>query len=213
MKSPALKINLLLIITAFAYTVSLYSGLPSRLPTHWNFQGQIDGYSPKFPFAFLLPCLMLLMVVAFCIFPQIDPQKNKYRLFQREWHLIQVGLVSFFLLLHIVTLAAATNPAIRVDTIVPIGIGLLYIFMGNYFGKIRQNWFLGIRTPWTLSNQQVWNKTHRFAGYTFVLSGFLILLLSLLTAPSILFLVILLAGAFLPVLYSYLVYRRISHDR
>jgi len=123
----------------------LYPTLPNTVPTHWNFKGEIDGYSPKIVGAFMMPLISVLVLVGFEILPNFDPKRKKYKLFRREWEIIQVGLLGFFAYMQAVTMYAALNMNVDVGKAVAVGIGALLVLIGNYLGKIRQNFFLGIR--------------------------------------------------------------------
>ena len=149
------------------------------------------------------------MFILFKVIPQLDPKKNKYKLFKKEWEIIQLTLISFFVYLHFIIFLVSIRPEISFVPLLFFGMGILFIVIGNYLPKIKQNYFVGIKIPWTLSSVDNWDKTHRFGGRCFMFSGAIILLESFIfwNAPVIIFCSIFLSVA-LPVIYSYLIFKR-----
>lgn len=205
---------LLTLILAVLATAWLYPSLPERLPIHWNIQGQIDGWLDKsWPAALWMPLLCLVLYLLMLFVPFLDPRRERYGEFLRPYRRIRLGLTVYFLFIAGVVLSAASNPEWPVDRIIASSVGLLLVVIGNFLGKIRSNWFVGIRFPWTLENEEVWNRTHRLGGRLFVLIGFLTLLAGLFL-PRVWTAVILLSGvagmiAGLAV-YSYRLHRSLS---
>lgn len=204
--------NALLLLSVIASALYFYPVLPAKIPTHWNINGVIDQYTPKETAIWLMPGIILLMFLGFRFMPLLDPNKNKYRLFQTEWQIIQSALIGFFSYMHFITISASLNPALNIMPYMFMGMGSLFILLGNYLSKIRQNYFLGIRVPWTLSNEDNWNKTHRYASWTFVLAGIVTLVEAVLiwNAAPVIFAGLSLA-AMLPVLYSFLLFKKKAH--
>ncbi len=201
-------INLIIIALMFVASWWLYPALPDRLPMHWNIAGQVDNYWPKTAAVWFMPGLAAFLLILFRVIPNLDPKKDKYSLFASEWQIIQTGFIIFFAYLEFITYYLALNPSKDILPLMFIGLGGLFVLLGNFLGKIRQNYFLGIKVPWTLANEDNWNKTHRFAGWTFVLAGIFILSQAYLqlVPPQIIFAAIFLAAG-LPVIYSYLLFR------
>lgn len=203
------KINLFLIAISFLVSVLLFQRLPALIPMHWNIQGNVDNYMPKFPGAFFLPFLTLILFIGFLIIPNFDPKKEKYKLFKKEWDIIQTVLIGFFTYVQFITLYISLNPKNQFLPLMFIGLGTLFILLGNYLSKIRQNYFIGIKVPWTLTDEDNWNKTHRFASWCFVIAGILTLTQAvyLWYAPVIIFISIILASL-LPIIYSFLLFKK-----
>jgi uncharacterized membrane protein len=184
--------------------------LPDIVPTHWNATGVADGFSSKNVAVILTPSIALGLLILFAFLPKIDPKKEKYELFAKSWEILQVVMVLFFAYIHGVSLYAALNPDISMNSWVLSGMGVLFIILGNYMGKIKQNFFIGIKTPWTLSNEEVWNKTHRLGGWCFVIAGFMFLLEALFhVASTPIFIAAISISAILPILYSYILYKKL----
>jgi len=205
-------INSAIIVFMFLIGIVLFPALPDSIPMHWNVFGQVDNYMPKNPAVFLLPILTTVMFIAFQIFPSFDPKKDKYRLFKHEWEIMQFGLVAFFAYLHFIILYLTLNPAVAMMPLMFVGLGVLFILMGNYMSKIRQNYFIGMKLPWTLASEDNWNKTHRFASWCFVGAGILTLAEAYFIwfAPVVIFGSIFLALA-LPIIYSFLLFKKAAH--
>lgn len=203
------KINILLISSLFISAYFLLPQLPAKIPMHWNIKGEVDEFWTKVPAVWFIPGMTLVMFVLFQILPTLDPNKNKYKLFKREWEIIQTGFMGFFTYLQFIILYSSLNPNVNMMPLMFIGLGALFILLGNYLSKIRQNFFLGIKVPWTLASEDNWNQTHRFASWCFVIVGIITLAESFFiwNAPFIIFGGILLAS-FLPIIYSFLLFKK-----
>ncbi|MCJ7740284.1 SdpI family protein, partial [Candidatus Microgenomates bacterium] len=170
------KINILIISLMFLAGIVLLPQLPKVIPMHWNIMGEVDNYMPKNIAVWILPVLTAVMFAAFQIVPSFDPKKGKYRLFKKEWEIIQTVMIGFFAYLQFIIFYLSLNPEVPMMPFMFIGIGSLFILFGNYLSKIRQNYFLGIKVPWTLASEDNWNRTHRFASWCFVIAGIVTLI-------------------------------------
>lgn len=188
----------------------VYSRLPERVPSHWNIAGQVDGYQSRLAAVLLLPAATLGLWLLLLGVAYIDPRRESYSRF-RPTQLLFISLMAlFFLFLQLVTLGSALGLAISVPRLVSLAGGLLIAGIGNELGRLRPNWFFGIRTPWTLADDEVWRRTHRVAGRLFVVAG-IVMALSALFPVEVGGVVTLLAvgGAALgAVAYSYFIWRR-----
>ena len=171
---PTIKTEIIPLLLLAAVAVSslyFYNHFPERVPSHWNFKGEIDGWSGKAGAAFGLPAILVLMYLMFLVIPYLDPRKEKYQQFAKVYHIFKTSILSLLGLLYFAVGINGIGYPINIGLWTPVVIGLLFIILGNYMGKIKSNWFVGIRTPWTLSSEEVWNKTHRFGGKIFILAG------------------------------------------
>jgi len=203
-------IPLLIVVAAFVATAVVYTRLPETIPTHWNVEGQPNGWSSRLWGAWMIPVFLIGMWVMFRFLPVIDPRGRNYAKFGGAFEGIMISLMLFTLGLHLIVLRAALGYPVEMRRALPIGIGTLFIVIGNLLPRARPNWFIGLRTPWTLSSDRVWEKTHRFGGRIFVAGGVLMLLAGFVWvqwAHVVLFTVILLcsAGA---LVYSYVEWKR-----
>ena len=204
--------SIVLIALAFVFTALVFQSLPSQMPMHWNLVGEVDSYMTKNFAAWLMPCLAIFLYLSFHFAPKFDPKKEKYTLFSHEWDIIKTGIIAFLLYVHGIIIYASLNGDTNIMSPLFVGLGSLFILIGNYLSKVRQNYFIGIRTPWSLESEENWNKTHRYASWTFVFAGLIVLIEAFVLwyAPIIIFGSIMFA-ALLPVLYSYLFYTKRTH--
>lgn len=201
---------ILLVIIAILTSFYFYANFPEQVATHWNFEGQVDGYSSRAVGAFSIPLLMLGLYIMFLALPYIDPKKERYEEFSKVYHIFKGLIIGFMLVLYMATDLANLGYPIDIGIVVPTMIGILFIIMGYYMGKIKPNWFMGIRTPWTLSSENVWHKTHQVGGWLFAGLGVVMLLTPLLPRIAIIpvffiAIIITVVGSFT---YSYFIYRK-----
>lgn len=159
------------IAAMIAFTLIVYSRLPEQLPLHWNVKGEVDGYGSRARAAWLLPALALVMWGVMRFLPTVDPRAKNYEKFGPTYDLVIDALITFLAALHVVVLGAALGWPIAVQRVMPVILGLLFIVFGNVLPRARPNWWFGIRTPWTLSNDRVWERTHRVGGYLLMGAG------------------------------------------
>jgi uncharacterized membrane protein len=204
-------IPLLIVVAAFLASAIVYRRLPEMIPTHWQgMDAQPNGWSSRLFGAWLTPVLLLGIWALVRVLPAIDPRGANYAKFGGAFEAIIDSLMLFLLGMHIVLLRAGLGYPVQIERIVPFGVGVLLIVIGNLLPRCRPNWFVGIRTPWTLSSDRVWEKTHRFGGRLFVAAGFLIVIAALLWVQwvhLVLITVVLLATAAV-LIYSYLEWKR-----
>lgn len=166
------------VLGAAAFSVAVYGRLPARVPTHWNFRGEVDGWSEPLHAAVILPLIALGVWLLLRFLPRIDPRRENYAKFGDTYDLIVNVIVAFLALTHVVMLGAALGWPISIGRVIPAGVGALFIILGNFLPRARPNWFFGIRTPWTMTNDRVWERTHRLGGYLFVGAGLLFLVMA-----------------------------------
>ena len=202
---------LFLIFVGFAIGVHFYPLLPSRIPMHWNSNGQINGYGSKFFGAFGLAFINLGMYLLFIILPYIDPKRKNYEAFQATYQYLKYLLIVFFLGMETYALLIATGTIANTPDFTQIMGSLLFILLGNVMGRFKHNYFVGIKTPWTLANEEVWRKTHRMAGPIWVIGGIANILLTVIgvTFNGIGFIIILAVMIVVPIVYSYIIYKKI----
>ena len=169
-------IILLMLVIGTAAGLLLWNRLPDRMASHWDINDQVNGYMPKVWGIFLMPLIVLGMSVLFLVIPSIDPLKANIAKFRETFNLFIVLIVAFMLYIHALTLAWSlgyTN--FKMSTSMLPAMGLLFIFIGFMLRKAKRNFFIGIRTPWTLSSDTVWDKTHKLGAVLFMASGVLAL--------------------------------------
>ncbi|GMU01370.1 SdpI family protein [Corallococcus caeni] len=207
--SRAHAVSLGLVVASFAMAFSFYGRLPESIPTHWNAEGVVDGYTPKPWGPFVLPLVTAALYLVLVAVPRISPRGYSMARFLGVFEGIQAVLVAFLFLINALVLLAGIGVAVPMARVVPSATGLLLVLLGNYMGKFTKNFFCGIRTPWTLASDEVWLRTHRLGGRLFVLAGVVVLVSGLLGGGPVPLIAAVAVAAMIPVLYSYFLYRRI----
>ena len=173
---PSIVILAVVAVASFYF----YAHFPEKVPTHWNFSGEVDGWGTRWQGAFIIPIMLLGMYIMFLLLPLLDPKKERYAQFSKTYHVFKNILLIVMGVIYFVASLNGLGYNIPIQYVVPGIIGVLFVVMGNYMSKLKRNWFIGIRTPWTLSSEEVWNKTHRVGGYLFILAGIAMIITPLL---------------------------------
>ncbi len=214
MNSKTIKEILILILTLVpaAYLAWLWNQLPETVPVHFDINGQPDRYGSRQTLIWLCGGLSVFLYGIMWILPKIDPKK-KLELMGEKYTDIRLVLAVFFAFLLIIIIRSSKEQSSIGASELSIVIGGLFLVLGNYLKTIRPNYMLGIRTPWTLENEQVWKDTHRLGGYVFMAGGVLVCLAGLLLNAKfsfIVMMVVVLTTTLVPVVYSYVRYREIK---
>lgn len=206
-----LFIRAILVLLMLIAGIIFYPQLPDQIPIHWNLAGVADGFGPKIWALWLMPVLSLVFMILFPLLARIDPKKENYKHFQGVYDITQTIIILFLGYIFGVTLYITLQPeqSHLLPTFMMGGLGVLLIIIGNFMGKIRQNYFIGLRTPWTLNDKEVWQKSQRFGGYVFILAG-LFILISGFTGiyTEAILLTAIIALVVVPIGYSYMIYKR-----
>lgn len=203
-------IPLLIVAAAFVASAMVYPRLPESIPTHFDMSGQPNGWSSRLFGAWLLPLFLLGMWALVRVLPRIDPRGSNYAKFGGAFEGIIVSIMLFMLGMHIVVLRASLGHPVAMQHVLPVGIGVLFIVIGNLLPRARPNWFVGIRTPWTLSSDRVWEKTHRLGGRVFVAGGVIITVAAFASAKwaQVVLVTVVTICAATVLIYSYLEWKR-----
>ena len=200
-----LIITSIIILLPILAGLILWNQLPEQIPTHWNASGEVDGWSSK-PFTvFGLPLLMLAIQWACTLSTSADPKKRNHA--QKVVYLVLWIIPILTVVLSAMTYATALGKEVRMEMVMPLLIGLLFAIIGNYLPKCKQNYTIGIKIPWTLDNEENWNKTHRFAGRLWMVCGVAIMLTGFFGGFWV-FLPIVFVMVLVPFIYSYLLHRK-----
>lgn len=204
---------LILLVIPVIAAVFLYPHMPDQVPIHWNINGQVDNYGSRLFGTFFLPLLNIFLYVMFLIMPKFDPKRANYSKFESSYNVIRYSTHLLFLLLFGVTAAAALGYPVNIGKWVPVAVCIMFIIFGNIMGRVRHNYFVGFKFPWTLANEEVWKKTHQVGAKAMVLGGIGALIGVLVTNGTMSF-ILMMAGIFIPVAftitYSYLLYRNLE---
>ena len=188
----------------------LWNRLPEPMASHWNVNDHVDDYMSKFWGVFLMPAMSLGMFLLFLLLPQIDPLKANIAQFRTTFNLFILLIFLFFDYMWVLTILwNLGSTGFKMSMAMLPALGLVFIFVGYLLRKAKRNWFIGIRTPWTLSNDRVWDQTHRVGSILFFISGVLTLTGSLFSDSAFWFIFApVLGSALFLVVYSYVLYRR-----
>lgn len=200
---------LLLIVVGAVVGAHYYQTLPNVIPSHFNLQGKADGWMAKPDFFIMMGAVFASVYLLLTFLPFIDPLKKKVQEKFRVVLLLRDVLLAFLLAVFTFSLHAARQGKMHFQ-FVGIAVGLLIFILGNYMPKIPQNWFLGIRTPWTISSEIVWKKTHILGGWLFSFSGLLFVASGFFKIDKRIPLVAILAAAVISVLYSFYLYKTLD---
>jgi uncharacterized membrane protein len=186
-----------------------WSWAPERIPVHWNVAGEVDRYGGKVEGLLGIPLLALGIYLLMVMLPRFDPGRANYPRFAGAYTVIRISLVTLLAVLYGVVHLWIRGRQVDVATVAPLLVGGLLIVLGSLMGKIRPNWFVGIRTPWTLSSKRAWGKTHRAGGWVFIAMGLATIATGVLRSAwaAGALLVILLGGTGGLIAYSYVAWR------
>ena len=205
----SIQASFFLVVISMVLSVYLYPQMPDRMASHWNISGEADGYSAKALAMFLMPAISLILLGFFMLIPSIDPLKGNIKEFRKYYDGFVLVLTAFLFYLHLLTIAWNLGYAFSMSSALSPAFGVLFYYTGVLIGKTKRNWFIGIRTPWTLSSDVVWERTHKIGGRLFSACG-IIALLGLFFPEYAIALVIVpvMAVAVYTVIYSYSEYRK-----
>lgn len=193
----------------FAASAVVWNRVPAQMPTHWNIRGEVDGYGGRLEGLLLLPMIALGVYLMLLLLPRLDPGRANYASFAGPYAVIRIAMLALMLSIHALVIATALGYEVNAGRWIPVGVGALFVVLGNVMGKVRPNYFVGIRTPWTLASARSWEKTHRVGGRLFVLAGIALALAAIIGRPEALVAVGVLGASSIAGLfyYSYVVWR------
>jgi uncharacterized membrane protein len=203
-------ITLVMIALALVAGAILWNQLPDQMASHWNANDQVNGYISKFWGVFLMPLITLGMLALFLVVPNIDPLKANIAQFRETFNLFVVLIVAFMLYIHGLTLAwSLGHQDFKMSAAMLPFMGVLFIAVGYMLRKAKRNFFIGIRTPWTLSSDTVWDKTHQLGSILFVASGVFAIIGGFFGGMAAFWLMFvpLIGSSLFLVVYSYMLYR------
>jgi uncharacterized membrane protein len=202
-------IPLALIVVAVVISIVAYPKLPDQVPTHWDLSGDVNGWSSRLWGAWMLPLIMAVVWLIMRAIPHIDPRGANYAKFEGMYDWLIILVIAFMLVMHVVVIMGATGSPISMTTIVMPAVGIFIAAMGLLLPKVHPNWFVGIRTPWTLTSDLSWERTHKIGGVLFVALGLLMVVTTLL-APTTAIWVLVIAAVGVTIflfVYSYQVWK------
>lgn len=203
---------LAILIIPFPYLFFSWNSFPEEVPIHFNLYGTPDRYAEKVFGLLLFPLLNIVLYGFLQIIPMIDPKRSNFHLFEGRYRIIRA--VVHLLLMFVFFLIALFSLGYTFDItiFVTYALVLMLLVFGNYMSNIKPNYFIGIRTPWTLNNEVVWKKTHRLTGKLWVFSSVgTMVILPFVPSPLIVFLALVAVISIIPIVYSYTVHKNLSN--
>lgn len=200
-----LIITSIIILLPVVAGLVLWNRLPETVPSHWNVNGEIDGWSSKAFVVFGLPSIMLAVQWLCVLVTSTDPKKQNHP--QKVLQLVFWLIPALTVVLSAIVYTTALGGEVRVEMIMPILLGIVFIFIGNYLPKCKQNYTIGIKISWTLASEENWNRTHRLAGWVWTAGGIVMLLLGFLGIFWLTFIPALVM-ALVPLIYSYILHTK-----
>jgi uncharacterized membrane protein len=208
MKLIRIAVVLVLVLTA-VITLAAYPVMPDVVASHWNAAGDVNGTLPKFWGLTLLPLLMGIFCALLVVLPAIDPLRDNYRNFQDYYDGFILVFATFFFLIQMEIILWELGIRISPNLVMPVMMGILFIYTGFLLEHAEPNWFVGIRTPWTMSSIPVWKKTHAIGAKLFKLAGVVAMIGILAGTYAWLFIIVpVMAVAVFMVVYSYIEFKR-----
>lgn len=202
--------GLLLLAATLAYSLYLFASLPERIPTHWNIQGQVDGWGHRTWAAFFGPGMLAMLLLMQVLLPWLSPTNFKVEPFTATFNYVLVVMQGLFAFLHVAMLQAALHPQLDAGRVIIGALCLSLALLGNVMGKVRRNFWMGFRTPWTLASDRVWIATHRLGARLMLAGGLAGALLMVFGGSPVLAFVLIMAMALAPVPYSLLLYKQLE---
>lgn len=210
--SPFRIIAILIIIVAFLIGIAMYPSLPDEIPTHWNTEGEVDGTMPVLIGLFLLPAMMAVITGLLMVLPRFDPRYARYEEFQGSYDGVIILLNLFLFVLFIITILWSIGIEVPMNQVMSIMFAILMAGIAFFIRNVKQNWFGGIRTPWTMESEVVWDETHKRGFRVFLVIALFCLLGVILPEYAYLFILLpVIIGSIYLVIYSYLLWKKEMH--
>jgi len=202
---------IVLILFIVVLSIYIYPSLPKEVPSHWNAQGQIDDWSSREFTVWFFPSLILAVYLLMMFIPLMDPLRKNYASFTVPYYWFRTAFVVFFSALYLFTIWTALGGNLNINYFILPAIAVLFIVIGIFLPQIKRNYFVGLRTPWTLASEETWDKTHAFGGKLFIIVGILSFFSFLFYDKTILtFVLAVLVAVIISFIYSYLVFKKVG---
>ncbi|MBU0530385.1 MAG: SdpI family protein [Candidatus Aenigmatarchaeota archaeon] len=208
MRAPEV-IALIIVIFSFLITIYYYPQFPAEVASHWNAAGEVDGYMSKFWGLFITPLISIAILLLLIGIPRIDPLKQNVKKFRTHYDRLIILVMAFLVYMHILIIYSNLGINFNMIQMLSPAIGILFYYLGSIMPNLKRNWFIGIRTPWTLSNDKVWDKTHKTGAKYFKISGIIAIVGILIPQYAIwLMIVPIILAVIYTLVYSYFAYQK-----
>ncbi len=203
-------VSAVFVLIAVAVGIWLYPHMPERVPTHWDAHGHANGWSPRWVAAALPVMMVAGLVVLTWLLPVISPRKFEITPFARVYAGLMLAIQGVLLVIGVLAALKGAGYDVPIAMVGMLAVGVLFMVLGNYMGKLRKNFFIGIRTPWTLASDAVWERTHRVGGWTFMVGGLVFVVGGLAGGGPWLIMAAAAIAAVIPAAYSLIAYKRLE---
>lgn len=203
----------LLLLLPFAFSMYIWDELPDQVPTHFNLQGEADDWGPKWVNAIMFPVIGLGTYLLLVFLPIIDPKK---RIESRQKPIAAIRIITsmFMVFMYVFIMAESLGTELNFSIYIQVGIGMLFLVLGNYMHSIKQNYFIGVRTPWTLENEEVWKRTHRLTAKVWTAGAIITIIAPLIISNAVaywsIFGVVITILVLVPIIYSYVTFQQLE---
>lgn len=204
-RKNAFKIGFILLLIPFIIGFLVYKDMPDMMPSHFNLEGVPDEYKPKVFVLFGLPGIILGIYIFSYVITNLDPRRKYQGEKAMSAVLLIIPIIS--IVTTVLSIFSVQGKKADVNFWLPMIMFIMFIFIGNYLPKTKRNYTVGIKLPWTLDSDYVWDKTHKFGGKVLVIGGIIGLVTSLLGGPGIIQMVLLFVVILIPIFYSFYVYK------
>ena len=203
-----------IVLFPILYLGLVWNSLPENVPIHWDLEGEIDNWGSRYTLIGLVFLMPILTYILMLVVPKIDPKK-RIEAMGGKYDQFKFIVVSFMSILSVFIIYISKNQKLSSPSFILVLVGILFLFMGNYFKVLKPNYFIGIKTPWTLENEEVWKLTHLLAGKMWVIGGIAIVIFSLILPENInfyFFISITAIISIVPIVYSYIIYKKLKNQ-
>ncbi|OGZ17547.1 MAG: hypothetical protein A2Z78_02040 [Candidatus Nealsonbacteria bacterium RBG_13_36_15] len=202
-------IILVIILISLALAIYFYPLMPEKMASHWSAHGQVNGYMPKFWGLFLMPFISIGLFLLFILIPKIDPLKENIKKFRKYFDIFIILIILFLFYLYVLTIFWNIGARFNMVQFLIPAFGIIFYYAGVLVENAKRNWFIGIRTPWTLSNEKIWEKTHKIGGKLFKVAAIIAILGIFIPDYAIFFVIVpAIAVSFYTVFFSYFEYQK-----
>lgn len=201
-------VSLAIIVGSFLFSAAVYLWMPDKIPSHWNLAGEIDGTMSKGWGAFMMPLIMLGLFGVFQVIPALSPKGYGIEAANSGFVGIRIAVLALFALLNVLILLAALGAPIAMDSAVSIAVGGLLALLGWFLDRLPRNFYVGIRTPWTIVDENNWTRTHRLGKWLFMAAGLVMVIGGIMGASALVIAAAVIGAGLGPMIYSYLIYRQ-----
>jgi uncharacterized membrane protein len=210
-RSRALLGGLLLVLVAAGLSAWAFPSLPARVPTHWDLAGNVNGYSSRLVAVGIMPAVVAILWVFMLVLPSISPRGFRLEQSASAFYGCTLAITALLVVMHFVILRAQmSGSAPSIQSVFAV-IGVLLAVIGSFLGRLKKNFWIGVRTPWTLASDEVWRRTNELAGWLFVAGGVAIVIASFFGAAVVpVSIAVVAIAALVSIIYSYVLYRRIE---